>query len=149
MRAHRGLQGRRTGAGCEEAVSLAAMKPSWKELSTEAQLEVQETLSLLPEALQTAARGLPVVYERRPNERLIDDGLDPDLLGLFVGEPHGSEAQGTGGLPAQILLFLENLWEFAEGDWEIFLDEVQTTYLHELGHYLGLDEVDLEERGLE
>ncbi|MBL9137881.1 MAG: metallopeptidase family protein, partial [Verrucomicrobiales bacterium] len=52
-------------------------------------------------------------------------------------------------LPSQILLFLENLWEFSEEDEEIFLDEVQTTYLHELGHYLGLDEIDLEERGLD
>ena len=32
---------------------------------------------------------------------------------------------------------------------EFFRDEVHTTYLHELGHYLGLDEDDLTERGLE
>jgi predicted Zn-dependent protease with MMP-like domain len=74
--------------------------------------------------------------------------LDPDLLGLFVGDPL-AEAGQSSALPAQILLFVENLWDFAEEDIEIFLEEVQTTYLHELGHYLGLDEIDLEERGLE
>ena len=52
-------------------------------------------------------------------------------------------------LPPQIILFLENLWDFSESDEEIFLDEVHTTLLHELGHYLGLGEDDLEERGLE
>ncbi|MBL9126699.1 MAG: metallopeptidase family protein, partial [Verrucomicrobiales bacterium] len=48
-----------------------------------------------------------------------------------------------------ILLFLENLWEFVEGDSDGYYEEVRTTYLHELGHYLGLDEIDLEERGLD
>ena len=49
----------------------------------------------------------------------------------------------------QIILFLENLWDFAEGEEEIFREEIHTTYLHELGHYLGLDEDELIERGLE
>ncbi|NCC93758.1 MAG: hypothetical protein EOM10_10815, partial [Opitutae bacterium] len=30
-----------------------------------------------------------------------------------------------------------------------YRDEVRVTYYHELGHYLGLEEGDLEERGLE
>jgi len=52
-------------------------------------------------------------------------------------------------MPPQIILFLENLWDFAEGDEEMFREEVATTLLHELGHYLGLDEDDLTDRGLE
>lgn len=122
--------------------------PPWKDLVRESELEVKETLNSLPEELRLAAQAVPVVYERRPSQALVDDGLDPDLLGLFVGDPRAEGGQGS-ALPAQILLFLENLWEFAEGDPDLFLDEVQTTYLHELGHYLGLDEIDLEERGLE
>ena len=39
--------------------------------------------------------------------------------------------------------------DFAEEDEEFFCDEVHTTYLHELGHYLGLDEDELTERGLD
>jgi predicted Zn-dependent protease with MMP-like domain len=49
-------------------------------------------------------------------------------------------------------LFLENLWLMIEeegGDERDFRFEVRTTLLHELGHYLGLNEEDLEERGLE
>jgi len=109
---------------------------------------VQETLSELPQTVRGAASKVPVIYERRPGDALVEDGLDADLLGLFVGDPMAEEGQGS-SLPAQILLFLENLWEFVEGDPEAYAEEVQTTYLHELGHYLGLDEIDLEERGLE
>jgi predicted Zn-dependent protease with MMP-like domain len=124
------------------------MTPSWSNLLATAREEVAEILDALPRALQEAARALPVTYERRPGARLLDDGADPDLLGLFVGDPH-AEGGLHSMLPPQILLFLENLWEFSEADWDLFRDEVQTTYLHELGHYLGLDEIDLEERGLE
>ncbi len=125
------------------------MKPAWPRLLELAQSEVEATLNDLPLELQSAARAVPVIYEPRPNRSLIDDGLDPDILGLFVGEPHEHEEEGRGGLPPQIILFLENLWEFAEADEEIFLDEINTTFMHELGHYLGLNEDDLEDRGLE
>ena len=52
-------------------------------------------------------------------------------------------------LPPQIILFIDNLWDMAEGDENVFRDEVRTTVLHEIGHYFGLDEADLEDRGLE
>ena len=52
-------------------------------------------------------------------------------------------------MPPQIIVFLENLWDFTEDEDEIFLDEVHTTFLHELGHYLGPDEDDLSKRGWE
>lgn len=122
--------------------------PAWSELLRAAQDEIRETLADLPSTVRDAASKVPVIYERRPGKSLVADGLDADLLGLFVGDPLGEEGQGS-SLPAQILLFLENLWEFVEGDPDGFAEEVQTTYLHELGHYLGLDEVDLEERGLD
>ena len=47
------------------------------------------------------------------------------------------------------MLYLESLWDFAEGDAEIFRDEVRITYLHELGHYLGWGEDEVAARGLE
>lgn len=125
------------------------MTPEFKRLRGLAQAEVRATIARLPARLRRHAETLPVTYETRPNEAIVADGFDPDLLGLFVGKPFDEEESGLADVPAQILLFLESLWEFSEGDEEIFLDEVVTTYLHELGHYLGLDEIDLEERGLE
>jgi predicted Zn-dependent protease with MMP-like domain len=43
---------------------------------------------------------------------------------------------------------VENIWEYVEMDEQDYLDEVGTTFLHELGHYLGWDEDEIEERGL-
>jgi len=112
-----------------------------------AQDEVRATLAALPAPLRAQASPLPVIYEPVPNEDILADDYDPDLLGLFIGPPLAEPEASP--LPAQIILFLENLWDFAEEDEEFFREEVRTTYLHELGHYLGLDEIDLEERGLE
>ena len=114
-----------------------------------AQQEVEDTVSRLPAHLRQHAAGLPVTYERVPNAAVLADGWEPDLLGLFVGRPWADEESGAVDVPAQILLFLENLWDFSEGEEAVFREEVRTTYLHELGHYLGLDEDDLADRGLD
>jgi predicted Zn-dependent protease with MMP-like domain len=113
-----------------------------------AEAEVRAMLDRLPVPLRARARGLPVTYERRPGAGLEGDGIAPDTLGLFVGEELAETGATAAPLPAQIILYLDNLWDYADGDEEVFCEEVQATYLHELGHYLGLDELDLDERGL-
>jgi len=121
--------------------------PHWEKLCNLALAEVEATLANLPAPLRESARRLPVTFEPVPNRALQADGIDPDTLGLFCGPDFADEPHAT--LPPQIILFLENIHEMAEGDEEVFLDEVHTTYLHELGHYLGLGEDELSERGLE
>lgn len=103
----------------------------------------------LPPEIRSLARGVAVHYERLPAPDLVADGFEPDILGLFSGNPHGSEISQSNPAPPQILLYLENLWEFAEEDENAFREEVRLTYLHELGHYLGWDEDDLAARGLD
>jgi predicted Zn-dependent protease with MMP-like domain len=125
------------------------MQNDWKELTDLALEEVEATLAELPPPLREKARALPVTFERRPNAAHQRDGIAADTLGLFVGPEYAYEETTALPLPPQIILFLANLWEFAEEDPEIFCDEVHTTYLHELGHYLGLDEDDLYDRGLD
>jgi predicted Zn-dependent protease with MMP-like domain len=125
------------------------MKVPWSRLVSLAQAEVAATVRRLPTRLRREAEPLPVTYERAPNAAILADGFEPDLLGLFVGPAFEDEEAGGLDVPPQILLFLENLWDFAGGDEQIYREEVRTTYLHELGHYLGLDEADLEDRGLE
>ncbi len=123
------------------------MNRHWTNLQTIAQTEVEAILLSLPLTLRESSRALPVSYEMRPSRQLIDEGIDEDVLGLFVGADF-TELGGS-PLPPQIILYLENIWDFAERHEDIYRDEVRTTYLHELGHYLGLGEGDLEERGLE
>ena len=121
----------------------------WDRWVAMAAKEVAATIQGLPESLRGSASQLPVVYEPKPSRALLEDGIDPDTLGLFVGPNYVEESSGSVSLPAQILLFLENLWDFSEGDAAVFREEIRTTYVHELGHYLGLDEDELTERGLE
>jgi predicted Zn-dependent protease with MMP-like domain len=121
---------------------------NWNEWLGHAESEVGAVLASLPDALGSQARQLTVSYERKPAQALMNDGIEEDTLGLFVGSafPEGSHAAP---MPQQIILYLENIWELAEGDVEFFREEVRDTFLHELGHYLGLDEDDLTERGLD
>lgn len=119
---------------------------NWPRLLELAREEVAATIAELPDDLRPRASALPVSYERVPAQDLIEDGIEPDTLGLFVGGEFALEDQVP--LPAQIILFLENIYDMVEGDEEEFLEEVHITYIHELGHYLGLDEDELDERGL-
>jgi predicted Zn-dependent protease with MMP-like domain len=121
----------------------------WSRLETLARAEVEALLRRLPAPLRERARGLPVTYQPQPSAEQCQDGIEPDTLGLFVGPEFADEGNTATPLPPQILLFLENIWDFVEGDDATFRSEVGLTYMHELGHYLGLDEDDLFERGLE
>jgi predicted Zn-dependent protease with MMP-like domain len=119
---------------------------SWMQLAS---AEVQRTLQALPEILRDRLRDVPVVFEDRPGPRLRDDGWPDDLLGLFEGPCHGERATDISTEAPTITLFLENLRDEAGDDPAIFRQEVRTTLLHEIGHYLGLDEDGLIERDLE
>lgn len=103
----------------------------------------------LPPEIRALARHVAVHYEAAPAPDVLAEGFEPDILGLFTGNPHGTDLTQPDPAPPQILLYLENLWEFAGEDSEIFRDEVRLTYLHELGHYFGWDEDDLAQRGLD
>jgi predicted Zn-dependent protease with MMP-like domain len=123
------------------------MDLDWEKLYAVASAEVEKTLAALPKPLRVRAEKLPVTFERQPNADLQADGIEADTLGLFTGPEFADEENVP--LPPQIILFLENVWDVAETDEKFFREEVQTTFLHELGHYLGLNENDLMERGLE
>jgi len=119
---------------------------NWARLVELAREEVAQTLAELPDDLRPRAAALPVSYERVPSRAIVADGIDPDTLGLFVGGEFAHEDDVP--LPAQIILYLENIDAMVESDEEAFCEEVHITFIHELGHYLGLDEDELEKRGL-
>jgi predicted Zn-dependent protease with MMP-like domain len=121
----------------------------WSRLTRAADQEVQAVLDSLPAPVRCEAKKLPVTYEPAPNRKMIEDGMEDDLLGLFVGEAFDEKFSTDAALPAQIILFLENLWDFAGHDAAIYREEIRRTYLHELGHYLGLDEDGLADRDLD
>ena len=98
-------------------------------------------------SIRTGAEGWTETSGPRPD--VLAEGFEPDILGLFTGSPHGTELARDQPMPPEILLYLENLWDLAEGDPAVFREETRLTYLHELGHYLGWDEDELAARGLD
>jgi predicted Zn-dependent protease with MMP-like domain len=118
------------------------------QLTVLAEQTVAATKRTLPARLRPLADAVPVVYHAWPSKKILGDEFEPDILGMFAGSPHGFDSGDNNALPAHIMLFVENLWDYAEGDVETFHDEVKLTYLHELGHYFGWDEDELEARGL-
>jgi predicted Zn-dependent protease with MMP-like domain len=119
----------------------------WDALVVMAEKETAQTLKNLPTDLREHAEAVPLVFEPWVSEELANEDIEPDVLGLFVGTPF-DVIESTDPMPPQIFVFLESIWEAVEGDEEAFRTEVRLTYLHELGHYLGLDEEDIEARGL-
>ena len=118
---------------------------SFGNLSSLAEKELASLIQELPAALQPALARIAIVLEDFPTEAWLAEGIEPDQLGLFEGV--GAEDPRSAQIP-RIVLWLGNLWEMCQGDVEAFQEEVRVTFLHELGHYLGLDEEDLIERDL-
>jgi predicted Zn-dependent protease with MMP-like domain len=119
------------------------------ELTVAAAEVVTTTQRKLPPEIRTLAESVPVHYEAMPDADVLAEGFPDDILGLFTGSPHGLEMETANPELPHIVLYLENLWDFAEAEMSAFRAEVRLTYLHELGHYLGWDEDELTARGLD
>ncbi len=122
---------------------------TWRWLERVAGEEVGAVLRSLPGPVRERVDEVPVVFERRPSRAAVRDGLDPDLLGLFTGAAFPEETSVSEHLPTGILLFLDNLYDEARADELAYRVEVRRTLLHEIGHFLGLDEEGLEARDLD
>jgi predicted Zn-dependent protease with MMP-like domain len=118
-------------------------------LTALARQTVSAAQARFPVTVREAAAAVPVCFESHPNAVLVEDGVEPDTLGLFVGHEHLGDLAEEQPFPPQILLFVENIWDLADGDEAVYRDEVRLTYLHELGHYFGWDEDEIARRGLE
>ena len=78
------------------------------------------------------------------SRRLQIDGDYRPLAGnLFDQDAHRTDVLWWGPGTRSDLI-----WDFTDGDVSEFREEVKVTLLHELGHYLGLDEDEVEELGL-
>ncbi len=124
------------------------MRPSWKWLAQTAQEELDSLQQALPPAVQAKLQQLVVIFAPGPHPELVAEGIAPDTLGLFEGASLPAQ-EGETLWPPQITLFLDNIWQAAQADSGIYRQEIRTTYLHELGHYLGLAESDMPPRQLD
>jgi len=108
----------------------------------------EQALAELPEDLREQLRDVAVVVEDRPSAALVEDGVDPRLLGLFDGLPYPDKGSGVARGPDRIVLFQRNLEAFCRDTQEIER-EIRTTVIHEAGHFFGMDEEELARRGLD
>ncbi len=115
--------------------------------------EVRKAARKLPRQFRQSLDRVPVVVQDVPDASLADgedrDEVLPDILGLFDGVPlpETSSFDMPQTRPNTIYLFQRNL-ERAAKDRDDLIDQIRITLYHELAHYLGFEEEDMDDMGL-
>jgi predicted Zn-dependent protease with MMP-like domain len=115
--------------------------------------EVRKAARKLPRQFRQCLDRVPVIVQDLPDASLgrgeQDSDVAPDMLGLFDGVPLPETAEfGADTLrPNTIYLFQRNLERVAR-DRDDLVEQIRITLWHELGHYLGFEEEDMDDLGL-
>lgn len=121
---------------------------------TAAQFEslVQDAYWDLPESIRASLNNLDIVVEDLPGPEA-EGSLDPHgqehgdtLLGLYVGVPLVERYAADPMMPDCIYIYRLPILSMCDTH-EAVVREIRTTLLHEIGHYLGLSEQDLDRLG--
>lgn len=113
--------------------------------------EVTRIIDSLPRRFREQLRNVEFVVEDRPSPDLLRaEGLDPrhdSLYGIYQGVPLPERSSlDPPLLPDKISIFAEPLMEdFPDPD--ELRNEIRLTVLHEIAHYFGMDEDEIEELG--
>jgi predicted Zn-dependent protease with MMP-like domain len=113
--------------------------------------EVARLIDRLPRQFREQLRNVEFVVEDRPSEELLlAEELDPEeetLYGLYQGIPLPERSSlDPPLLPDKITIFAEPLLEDFP-DPEELREEIRLTVLHEIAHYFGMDEEEIEDLG--
>ena len=108
---------------------------------------VAEALQTIPERFREAMSNLAIIIEDEPADELLDEmGIEEDdtLLGLYTGVPLTEREWARGNnLPDQILIF-QGPHEREAEDEDDLVAAIGETLIHEIGHYFGLSEEEIE-----
>lgn len=109
---------------------------------------VEEALDDIPPRFREAMKNIAIVVEDEPSPELLAEmELEPpdSLYGLYQGTPLTDRGWGYGNtLPDRVTLFQGPIEEDSE-DAEDVIVCVAETLIHEIGHYFGLSEEEIEE----
>jgi len=113
--------------------------------------EVGRVIDRLPRSFRERLLNVEFVVEERPSiELLRAEGLDPrhdTLYGIYQGIPLPDRSSlDPPLLPDKITIFAEPLLEDFP-DPEELREEIRLTVLHEIAHYFGMDEEEIEDLG--
>ena len=110
---------------------------------------VEAGLAALPEEFRERLANVAVMVEEWPDaetfrEMELESGYD--LLGLYRGWPlpeRGIDYAGT--LPDTIHLYRQAILAYCEDTGEVVVDCIVDTVIHEVGHYYGLSDEEMEQ----
>ena len=113
--------------------------------------EVARVIDRLPRRFREQLHNIEFVVEDRPSDELLRaEGLDPrhdTLYGIYQGVPLPDRSSlDPPLLPDKITIFVEPLQEDFP-DLDELREEIRLTVLHEIAHYFGMDEEDIEDLG--
>lgn len=113
--------------------------------------EIARLLERLPEEFLSRLHNVAIVIEKRPkNSQLKAMGLDPRrdaLYGLYEGTPLPERsALYPPVLPDKITIFSEPLTRDYPDPVKL-RNQIRLTLLHEIAHYFGMDEEEIEDLG--
>ena len=117
----------------------------------EIRAEVARVLDTLPRQYRAQLQNLGIVVEEWPSDHLLrSEGLDPNqdtLYGIYEGVPLPDRSLlDPPLLPDKITIFAGPLLEDFP-DPEELREEIRLTVLHEIAHYFGMDEDEIEDLG--
>jgi len=108
---------------------------------------VAEALASIPRRFRNAMVNIAIVVEDEPDRQLLEEmEVEPGgtLLGLYQGTPLTERRWDYGNtLPDRILLFQGPLEREADGEEDLVV-AIGETLIHEIGHYFGLSEEEIE-----
>ena len=108
-----------------------------------------QALADLPRSIREYVEHVPLMVRDFPDDDLLEgERISPQILGIFIGVPR-TEAEPSHQSTDfdRVFLFKKNLEKVCRTRAEL-IEQIQITVKHEIGHYLGLDEDDLERLGL-
>ncbi len=113
--------------------------------------EVAQILDRLPEEFRSRLHNVEIVIEQRPEKsQLIAMGLDPQrdvLYGLYEGTPLPERSYVYPPvLPDKITIFSDPLIRDFQDPAEL-RKQIGITLIHEIAHYFGIDEKEIEKLG--
>jgi predicted Zn-dependent protease with MMP-like domain len=110
---------------------------------------VAEAITLIPRRFRREIRNLAIVVEDEPSDDLLADmEIEPpdSLFGLYHGTPLPERTWGFGNnLPDRITIYQGPIEDACEGDEDEMRVVIGETLIHEVGHYFGMSEEQIEE----
>ena len=111
---------------------------------------VKQAIRRIPREIRAHLDNVLITVQERPSPDLMEEmGFPPDepLLGLYQGVPLMDRSEMEPPLyPDTIVLFQEPIQEISDSV-DAMEREIEITVVHEIAHFLGITEEQLEEMG--